>query len=865
PFSPGPSKPEDLQAMLNSFLEDEENKGGDEDGEKGGDQREDDGPLAESPEMMLGSEDIWVNNSLFDQTTATLDEDLKLETEGGGYFTDCFEPWQPSEKVGQGPEQIDYLNVSLAELSMGNGGDNQVDVSTQMVSLGLVFVELFSGGKGCILPNSVKPGPSNDRDTPVAAPPAFSQLNMLNLASATDIIDSLGENDELFDETSAKLFGRDAELAYLKDVYLRSISNEIGQSCAIIEGPSGIGKTKLSQELVQYAMKGGGNGKDRKGCIVLSGKFDQVQQAQPFSAVASAFNNYCGWLSSAENASLAERVSNALKQALGREVHVIAKLVPDLSKIVGGKADLHENDGGGDVQKRLRYLLCQFIEIICRSHDSPVILWLDDLQWVDSASIALIHQILLVSRYNFFLLGSCRETKSDHPLWNMIDSVSGFGATTARIKLDFIDRESVNSLISQKLKLLPRVTRPLADIVYHKTKGCPFFVQQLMMELCKEGLLRPSLARRRWVWEEEKIFERGLPDDVVEFMTNSLNRLPIEVLSALGILSCFGASSDCSLIEKLQNEAGLSLSGPLDTAVAEGYLNKKDGMYCFVHDRVQESAYNAMDPNFRCLCHFNCGMALCTVAKRDIDDSLLLIAVGQMNLAGPTATSSSEQRLKVANLNLSAAKIAMGMSDLFSAYWFFDNGISHLNNRDWEDNYELTLALHNGLAECAAINGGEHTSLEIVSEMVLHYARCLEDKLNVLLIKLRVLVQKSNLPAAIEHGLDVLSQLGEIIPDEITPDVVSSYLGNTKVMLENISDEDLINYKVIRDQKKEVAIEFLAPISDAKFLVAPSDQPVIVLKMVQLSLEAGMSPLSPVAFALYGSFVASMGDIREGE
>ncbi|KAL7535064.1 hypothetical protein ACHAXR_009250, partial [Thalassiosira sp. AJA248-18] len=890
PFASGPSKPEDLQDMLNSilpdhsvFLEDEEQqRKGDEEAKQG------DSPLAEYLET---SEDIWVNNSPYDQTTATLNDDLKLEMDGnvgGGYIGDGFsplsvdcgenEPGQPSEKVGQGPKSIDYLNVSFAELSTGNGGNNQVDFRVEMVSLGLVFVELFSGGKGCTLPDIVKSGLSNDHDTPVTTPQAFSQLNMLNLASATDIIDSLGENDELFgggyisNETSAKLFGRDAELANLKDIYLRSISNEVEQSCAIIEGPSGIGKTKLSQELVQYAMKGGGNRTDGKGCIILSGKFDKLQQAQPFSAVASAFNKYCGWLSSAENAHVAERLSIALKQELGREVHVIAKLVPDLSKIVGGKADLHKNDGVGDAQKRLRYLLCQFIEIICRSHDSPVMLWLDDLQWVDSASIALINQVLLVSRCNFFLLGCCRETKSDHPLWNMLDSVSGFGTTTARIKLDFIDKESVNSLISQKLKLMPRVTRPLADIVYHKTKGIPFFVQQLILELHKEGLLRPSLARRRWVWEEEKIFERGLPDDVVEFMTNSLNRLPIEVLSALGILSCFGASLDCSLIEKLQNEAGLSLSGPLDTAVAEGYVKKKNGMYCFVHDRVQESAYDAMDPDFRCHCHFHCGMALSTVAKRDIDDGLLLIAVGQINLAGPTITSSLGNEsslvlaLKVANLNLSAAKIAMGMSDFFSAYWFFDNGISYLNNRHWENNYELTLALHNGLAECAIANGGEHTilKLKIASEQVLHYARCLEDKLNVLLIKLRVLFQQSKLPAAIEHGLDVLSQLGEVIPDEITPDVVILYLENTKAMLENISDEDLINYKVICDQKKEGAIEFLAQISAAKFQISPSDQPLIVLKMVQLSLEAGMSPLSPVAFALYGSFVASTGDIREG-
>jgi hypothetical protein len=409
------------------------------------------------------------------------------------------------------------------------------------------------------------------------------------------------------DDRIARWYGRDTEFKSLQKAYHRSISHQC--DVAIICGQTGLGKTSLAEEFTRYAQMGDKEN-NIKACVFLGGKFDKLHQSQPLSPIASVFNKYCEWLlSSKDSATIVGKVSNALKQALGQETYALARAIPSLSKIMGKHFDMDDDasdDGFEDAQKRLRYLFCQFTEAISHAHDAPLLLFLDNLQWADQASMDLIKQLVLVSEPNthasskkIFFFGCCNETPKDHPLWKMLESVSDFDVKTTKIKLECLEKEVVNSMISKKLNMLPRLTRPLTDIIHHKSRGNPFFVKQILIDLSKEGLLRPSLSRQRWVWDKEKIEERELPEDVVEFLTASLNRLPSKVLSALCTLSCFGSSSDRSLVQ-LENELELNLSEALDHAVKEGLLNKKNENYYFVDDRVQEATYSLMKPDERC-------------------------------------------------------------------------------------------------------------------------------------------------------------------------------------------------------------------------------------------------------------------------
>jgi len=408
------------------------------------------------------------------------------------------------------------------------------------------------------------------------------------------------------------LFGRDAEIEALKESYHRSITSEC--EVAQIFGPSGIGKSALCDKFAEYATARSDDG-CATGCIYLSGRFDRLQQSQPFHAIGSAFDSYCTWLSTKDQ-SMAKEVSSALKRDIGKEIWSLAAVMPNLSSILGSeylsqKYDSSDNDAV-DAQKRLRYLFCEFVKVMSICHNEAVVLFLDDSQWMDPASAALLNQLLMMSGsavrdHRFFFMASCRddeEMNETHPLTNMLALVNTFGIKTTTIRLTPMSKDAVNEFVSATLSLLPRITRPLANILHQRSKGSPIFVKQLMVEMSRQRYLYPSLTRRRWVWEVEKIRDMKIPESVATFILNSLNRLPSEVLSALCSLSCFGTTAGIELTEALGAEVQQDLIKHLDEAVAESVLDKRNNSYYFVHDKLQEAAYSAMNPEDRRRTHF---------------------------------------------------------------------------------------------------------------------------------------------------------------------------------------------------------------------------------------------------------------------
>jgi predicted ATPase len=220
-----------------------------------------------------------------------------------------------------------------------------------------------------------------------------------------------------------------------------------------------------------------------------------------------------------------------------------------LANILGlERSFINHDEGCVNAQKRLQYLLRRFVEVISSTFAAPVTLFLDDLQWADPASIEAVNQLLLTCgpaspNTSFFFLGCYREGESScNPYWRAMCNSNLLNGRSTNIKLDCMGEDTVNTMVSETLRLSPRLTRALSSIIYHKTKGNPLFVSQVTLSLSKDGLLRPSLIRGRWEWDKEKILCQKLPDDVAKFLTHSIGKLPEDVKTSLSILSCFGAS-----------------------------------------------------------------------------------------------------------------------------------------------------------------------------------------------------------------------------------------------------------------------------------------------------------------------------------
>ncbi len=669
----------------------------------------------------------------------------------------------------------------------------------------------------------------------------------------------------------ASFYGRKSELKMLKESYQRSISS--GCEVAMIYGSSGIGKSMLSNKFAEHVSARSG--------VFLSGSFDKLQQSQPFHAISSAFDEYCTLIAAFSDKSTIELVSTALQRELGDEMSSLVAAMPNLRDVLGSDFVCGDSDEIGDIavdaQKRLRYLFCQFVEIILGCQEEPLVLFLDDCQWIDAASVALLNQILMMpnksatnKQRRFFFFGCCRddEVNEGHPLILMLSSLETFGTKTTNIMLQSMSRETVNEMVSATLSLLPRLTRPLADILYHKTKGSPFFIKQLMLELYKRRLLYPSLTDRRWVWESDNIRDIEITDSVATFiMKNSFHCLPSEVLSALCVLSCFGSSASISMIETLEAEIQTPLIAPLDMAVAESIVYKREGSFYFIHDKLHEAAYGAILSEQRCLQHFRYGLALCDVAVRETDDGMLITAVSQINHGGPQAVIDREQGVAVASLNLDAGKKAMKMSDFFSAHSFFDHGISYLRKGHWEEQYDLSLELFNLAAKCALMNA-EHAHLEILIQQIMHFARCFEDKCQAIYISITLLFLSGKVLEGVKASLSTLASLGEelnrspkwvpqIVLNYVTLTLMQKHLNATEAKLAEVSDETLLSYPTMADPSKLMAMELMANLYELlAFSYETIKSSFILSKMIQITLKHGMSPLSPLAFVQYGNYNA---------
>jgi predicted ATPase len=661
------------------------------------------------------------------------------------------------------------------------------------------------------------------------------------------------------------VFGREMDFSALQDSYMRSISGV--NECGVIVGPSGIGKSVLANRLGSFA--------SATGALFLTGKFDQLQQMTPYSALASAFNEYCDRMSMEGQSRNLQQVASKLRIELGGEARYLVKVIPNLGFILGESADQDQGQDCANAQSRIQYLLCQFVDVISSSSGAPIVLFLDNLQWSDQASLSAINQLLLFVRHSvptskrqFFFLGSCRDEGllEKHPFGSMLAKIREFDVHATVVKLDCIDKDTTNTMVSDLLCLSPRLTRTLSDIVYYKSQGNPLFFCQLMISLYRDGLVWLSLKRRRWEWDEEKIQSIRLPDNVAAYLSATIEKLPKEVQGALCTLSCFGTRSDCVLIEALESKLDTPLTEPLRVAIAEGIIDKINGSYSFGHDKLQEAAYNLIQPEDRCLFHSKYGLALVHRPLDSIDDGMLFTAVGQINLGGPAAINNAEQSVQMASLNLTAGTKAMEMSDFSSAYSFFDHGISFLKKRHWQEHYDLSLQLFESASKCALVKG-DVVSLALVSDQIIRFAKRFEDKLNTMFDKVTVLTYTSKLPEAVSVAISVLAQLGIELPETSESDLMTK-LHETKILLQGFADQDLIEYKAMTDPSKIMAMKFLSRLAISLMLspqtARPVAVPIVTLKMIQISIDHGMSPVSPIGFTYFGHHVATHGYIEEG-
>ncbi len=461
-----------------------------------------------------------------------------------------------------------------------------------------------------------------------------------------------------------KLYGREHEISTLLASFGRSI-NSGAPELVLVSGYSGIGKSSVVNELHKLLVPAHG--------LFASGKFDQYKRDIPYSTLAQAFQSLIRPLLGKSDLELAGW-REAFREALGPNGRLIIDLVPELKLIVGEQPPVPELPPH-DAQRRFQLVFRRFLAAFAR-REHPLALFLDDLQWLDSATLDLLENLLTQPDVqHLMLIGAYRdnEVNSAHPLSRKLEAIRKAGAVVHEIILAPLTREDLGRLIGDSLHCEAGRSTGLAELIHEKTAGNPFFANQLISALAEEGLLTFDYGEGRWFWDLSRIHAKGYTDNVVDLMVGKLNRLPVETQQALQLLACIGNSAEFALLEMASQQSTEEVHGQLLEANRAGLIFRSEHSYTFLHDRVQEAAYSLIPEEARAEAHLQIGRLLAThIAPEEREEAIFEI-VNQLN-RGASLVTSRQEREKLAELNLIAGKRAKASSAYASALTYLTAG-----------------------------------------------------------------------------------------------------------------------------------------------------------------------------------------------
>jgi PAS domain S-box-containing protein len=651
-----------------------------------------------------------------------------------------------------------------------------------------------------------------------------------------------------------KLYGRSREIKTLLDAFDQAVTT--GQpNLVLISGYSGIGKSSVVNELQKVLVPPRG--------LFASGKFDQHKRDVPYATLAQAFDGLIRPLLSKSETSL-EIWRDALGEAFGPNGMLMVDLVPALRLIIGEQSPVPDLPPR-DAQRRFRLVFRRFIGVFARP-EHPLVLFLDDLQWLDAATLDLLEDLLTQPDVrHLMLIGAYRDNEVDsaHPLLRKLEVIRQSGAIVREITLLPLTCEDFGRLIADSLHCERESITSLAQLVHEKTAGNPFFAIQFVYALAEEALLTFDHGDRRWAWDLRRINAKGYTDNVADLLLRKLNRLPIGTQKALQELACLGNSAEIATLSIVHGESEDEVHLDLWEAVRLEFIVRLERSYKFVHDRVQEAAYSLIPEQSRAATHLLIGRLLWTHIAPEKREEVVFEIVGQLN-RGATLISSRDEREQLAELNLMAGKRAKISTAYASALGYLVAGCALLAEDSWEQGYPLTFALQFQRAECEFLTGDIAAAEERLS-MLSGRVRNLIDRAAVTRLRAELYTTLDQIDRAVEVGLEYLRHAGvEWSPHPTKEDVEREY---TKVwqQLGARTVEQLVDLPLMTDPDCRATLDVLSVFATPAWHADENLHDLVGAHMANLSLEHGNSDGSCHAYALLGRILGSnLGQYRAG-
>ncbi|HEX4166723.1 MAG TPA: AAA family ATPase, partial [Bryobacteraceae bacterium] len=651
-----------------------------------------------------------------------------------------------------------------------------------------------------------------------------------------------------------KLYGRARDVDTLLASSDRIVKSGIPEF-VLVSGYSGIGKSSVVNELHRMLIAPRG--------LFASGKFDQYKRDIPYSTLVQAFQSLLRPLLGKSEADLASW-RYALVEALGPNGLLLLDLVPELKIIIGEQPPIPELPPQ-DAQRRFQSVFRQFIGVFSRS-EHPLTLFLDDLQWVDTATLDLLGDLLTRPGVrHLMLIGAYRDNEVDaaHPLLRKLETIRKTGARVQEIVLAPLARVDLGRLIADSLHCESDRITSLAQVVHDKTAGNPFFAIQFISALAEEGLLTFDHDEGQWHWDLNRIHAKGYTDNVVELMVKKLIRLPLETQRALRELACLGNSTEIGTLSIVQGTAKEKVHSDLWEAVRLELVIWFKGSYKFIHDRVQEAAYSLIPEEERPAAHLRIGRLLVAHAPAEKREEAIFEIVNQFN-RGVALITSEEERERLAELNLLAGERAKAAGAYVSALKYLAAGAKLLGNDFWERRHKLAFTLELQCAECEFLAGEPVAAADRLTFLSSRAANTVE-LATVACLRVDLYTTLNDSDRAVRVGLEYLRHLGIEWSPHPAEDEARREYERIWTKLGSRAMEELIDLPLMNDPASLATMDVLTKVLPPALFTDANLLSLAICRAVNLSLERGNSDGSCFAYVWLGVIAGPhFGNYKDG-
>jgi predicted ATPase/class 3 adenylate cyclase len=675
------------------------------------------------------------------------------------------------------------------------------------------------------------------------------------------------------------LYGRDAEVRTLERAFHRVCGG--GSEIVTVAGYSGIGKSSLVGEVYRDVATIGG--------YFVAGRVDQFGRSEPYGAVLGAFRELLGRIL-AESDGVIEGWRTALSESLGELGAVLCEVIPELGLVLGDQQPVPELSPA-ETENRFHLAMMRFARALGRPAQ-PMVVFLDDLQWADLASLRFFEQVARDdATRHLLLIGAYRanEVTATHPLAHTLQTLRERELPLTELALQPLTLDDIRRWVAAAL-LRPRDAEidALAELLAEKTGGNPFFMGQFLENLHRSGVLRVDRAAIRWTADMPAARREHVTENVVDLMTARIRELPIDTRRTLEMAAWLGRDFRLEVLAALLEEPRSAIQRALDVAIAEALVlpidedywvsdaeaeqaeasATRDFRFRFVHDRVEQAAAALLTDDQAREVRLRVGRLVLSEVLgvrpdgrggdgaalggelQILDGSALFDVVGHLNAASELIAAPSERR-RLMDLNAEASRRALSSADYAAGHDYARLGVALARPEDWRERYGPTLGLYLLAAEAAYLDG-DHGAMEALVARLLESATSQLDRTRAKVIRVNAFVARNEHGAGVAAGLEALAELGVVLPREPAAADVEAGLRATLEAVATLSTAELLNLPVLADPALAEARRLSINIASAAYLAAPNLLPLLAFEIVRSSVRHGVSPQSAFGFVVFG-------------